>query len=401
MTRGGLLLACAIGVVAGCHPCDLAPPVRPAPPVLPTTPRGKIEPDVAALPTGPSKPPARPAQYRRLTAAECRALAIANAPLAAELDSHPAGDDPAHPFAHRRGESADLSRQVRGFAADEIRNRAAGAALEDYYRIAAAEGQFDLAVSGHGVLTKQLTAAEAAVKQGLKDRGDVSAIRRQILEVESQAAKLDAGLGALNASLAGRLGLDPADPMPLWPADSLRVAAEEVQVEAAVATARQLRPDLNLLRALVSDSDRGGQLANGVLNGINPLLGNPPPSHPLFALLMVVRSDPTRVEAATRRQLLGALESRERQAEAEVRAAAATLRGDRLASAAKAAEVRNLQTEVGELEKREAAGQQVTLELVTARMNLLKTRGELVQAVADWHISDVRLRQAMGLLVRE
>ena len=71
------------------------------------------------------------------------------------------------------------------------------------------------------------------------------------------------------------------------------------------------------------------------------------------------------------------------------------------AAAAKAAEVRNLAARVAELEKREAAGQQVTLELVTARIDLLKVRGELVQAVADWHIADVKLAQAMGLLVRE
>jgi outer membrane protein TolC len=38
---------------------------------------------------------------------------------------------------------------------------------------------------------------------------------------------------------------------------------------------------------------------------------------------------------------------------------------------------------------------------VTARIDLAKARAELVQAVADWHIADVKLRQAMGLLVRE
>jgi hypothetical protein len=389
-------------VVVGCRPCDLAPPVRPVAPQLPVTSRGAIEPDVSALPTEPAKsPPPRPSQYRRLTAAECRALAIANAPLAADLDTHPANDAPAHPFAHRRGDQAELSRQVRGFAADELRNRSAADALEDYYKLAAAEGQFDLAVNGHGVLSKQLVAAEKAIQQGLKDRGDVNAIRRQILEIESQAAKLEAGIGALNASLAGRLGLDPVDQTPLWPADPLRVAAAEPQVEVTVATARQYRPDLNLLRALAADEDRGGGLANSVLNGINPLLGNTPPAHPLFALLAAVRDDPTRFEATTRRQLLGALESRERQAEAEVRAAIATLRGNRAAATAKAAEVRNLVARVGELEKREAAGQQVTVELVTARLDLLKARGELIQSVADWHIADVRLRQAMGLLVRE
>jgi outer membrane protein TolC len=107
------------------------------------------------------------------------------------------------------------------------------------------------------------------------------------------------------------------------------------------------------------------------------------------------------VEATTRRQLIGALETRERQAEAEVRAAVASLHGARITVTAKAAEVRNLTAHVAELEKREAAGQQVTAELATARLDVLKLRGELLQAVTDWHIADVKLRQAMGLLVRE
>jgi hypothetical protein len=401
MLRGGaVVLAGAIALVTGCESIDIAPPVRCAAPPLPAVPRGIVEPNVSALPTEPSKgPPRRPDQYQRLTAAECRALAVANAPLAAELDSHPANDAPAHPFAHKRGESADLSRQVRGYAADEIRNRSAAAALEDYYKLAAAEGQFDLAVSGHNVLTKQHSEAEKAIQQGLKDRGDVNALKRQILEVESQAAKLDAAATALNASLVGRLELDAS--WPIWPADPLRIAPQEPDLAAAISTARQCRPDLNLLRALITDADRGGELANGVLNGINPLLGTTAAIHPLFALLSSVKHDPTRLEAGTRRQLLGALESRERQAEAEVRAAVASLRGARASSAAKAAEVRNLRARVAELEKREAAGQQVTLELATARLDLLKVRGELIQAVADWHVADVKLRQAMGLLVRQ
>ena len=401
MTRDGVLLALGLAVLAGCRPCDLAPPIQSAAPQLSPTTRGKIEVDVSALPTTPSQVPARPENYRRLSAAECRALAIASAPLAADLDSHPANNSPVHLLAHKSGDFAAMSRQVRGFAADEIRNRSAASALEDYYKLAAAEGQVDLTSSGHGILSKQLVAAEKAIQQGLKDRGDVNAIRRQLFEVESQAAKLDAALGALNASLSGRLGLDPADPRPIWPADPLRIAASEPDVETAVATARQYRPDLNLLRALLASDDRGGEMANAVLNSINPLLGNTTPTHPLFMLLAAVKQNPTHVEATSRRQLIGALATRERQAEAEVRAAIASLHGQRVTVTAKAAEVRNLTARVSELEKREAAGQQVTAELATARIDLLKVRGELVQAVADWHIADMKLRQTMGLLVRE
>ena len=399
MARGGSLLVVALAVVVGCHPCDLAAPVRPAAPQLPLTNRGTTEPDISALGT-PSSLPVRPTQYRRLTAAECRTLAVRSAPLADDLDTHPANDAPRHNIFHKTPEAATLSRLVRGYAADEIRNRAAGSALEDYYKLAAVEGQFDLALELHGILAKQHAEAQKAINQGLKDRGDVNALRRQVLETESQAAKLDAGIAALNALLAGRLGLDPGDPTPLWPADALRISAKEIEVEQAIATALRCRPDLNLLRTLAGN-DNGSRLTNAVLNSVNPLLGNIDPSHPLAVLFALVKKDPTKIESNTQRQLLGLLFSREQQAEAEVRAAVAVLRGNRTAAAAKAAEVRNLVLRVADLEKCAAAGQQVTLELITARLDLLKSRGELLQAVADWHVSDVKLRQAMGLLVRE
>ncbi len=43
----------------------------------------------------------------------------------------------------------------------------------------------------------------------------------------------------------------------------------------------------------------------------------------------------------------------------------------------------------------------MTAELTTARLDLLKLRGDLLQFVTDWHIAEVKLRQATGTLVRE
>jgi hypothetical protein len=397
MARVGLLLAAALAALVGCHPHDLAPPVRTVAPQLALTTRGVIDPDVSALAAGPAAIPPRPLQYRRLTVAECRALAIKNAPLADDLDNHPANDSLLPQLFHKHADLANLSRLVRGYSADEIRNRSAADALEDYYKLAAAEGQFDLTLEAHTVLDKQHSAAQKAINEGLKDRGDVNAIRRQMLEIDGQTAKLEAGVVALNASLAARLNLDLADPAPLWPAEALRVSDNVIEVEQAVAAAMLYRPDLNLLRTLASD-EHSTALTNAVLSGVNPLLGS---ANPFSALLAMMKLEPARAESKTRQQLQGLLSSRERQAEAEVRAAVATLRGARGAAAAKAAEVRNLSARVAELEKRDSAGQQVTAELTTARIDLLKARGELVQAVADWHIADVKLRQAMGLLVRE
>ena len=56
---------------------------------------------------------------------------------------------------------------------------------------------------------------------------------------------------------------------------------------------------------------------------------------------------------------------------------------------------------MAELEKRQKAGQQVTAELSKARLDLLTARGDLVKVAADWNAAEVKLRQAMGVLIRE
>ena len=402
MSRLALLLG--IVLTAGCHSYDLPAAAQAPPAQLPLAPRGTIVPDVSAVPATPAKePPARPAEYHALTASECRLLAVKHAPLADDLDNHPDSSLPPHLYFHAdKAELANLSRLVRGYAADEIRNRAAADALELYWKLAAAEGQFDLLADSHKILRTQLAAAEKAVNAGLADRADVDKFRRQLLDIESQMAKLEAALAVINAGLSGHLGLDPADPVPLWPADPMRVGAEEVAVDEALKTAELYRPDLNLLRVMTTREDYGGELARAVLSAVNPLLAAKSPTSPLVTIVATLKKEPTRGEAKMHRQLVALLRSRERQSEAEVRSGVATLRGDRSAIAAKAAEVRNMTDKVADLEKRAAAGVAgAEATLAAGRIDLLKLRGELLQLVSDWHVAEVKLRQAMGMLVRE
>lgn len=398
---GCVLLAAAAG--CGRHVSRSECPTRPPSAVLPVVPRGAVSPDVSALPTDPSGPaPARPGQYRNLTADECRLLAAKNAPFADDLDRHPDNDAPNHPHLHplKPGpDEAALGRVVRGYAADDQRNKAAGEALEQFYQLAQAEGQYDLLVKSHAELRARLADAEEALRRGLADRAGVDTLRVQVLDLDAQLAQLEAGAGSLNAALRARLNLDSHDPLPLWPADPLAVRAADPDVEEAVRTGLLYRPDLNLLRALLSDNGRAADdLAQTMLKQVAPLLTRLA-TNPLVGVLLPhgTRTD----RAATRRQVASALEGRERQAEAEIRSAVMSLRGNRAAATAKAAEVRRLAAKVQDVEKRAAAGQQVTAELTKARLDLWKAQGEVIKAAADWNISLVKLRQAMGMLVRE
>lgn len=394
MRRGATLYAgwVLVAAAAGCHHSRPAA-AHPARAVadLPTAPRQVAGVEVAAPAVTPA---ARPTTVRRLTAAECRALAVQNAPLADDLDRHSGG--PAHPRLHpRKAEKAACARLVRGYAADELRLRAAGDALDDFTKLARAEAQYDLLLAARAEVAARLAEADAAAKHGFRDRGD--ALRPQLRDLDAQLAQLDGGIGALNASLRGRLGLDQADPTPLGPADPLCVPAEDVDVDAAVQTALRYRPDLNFLRALIGCRDGGDSgLTNQALAGINPLLAAGT-GHPVAALLLALCGK----DDGTGGRLESALAGRERQAEAEVRAAAATLRGHRGAAAARAAAVTDAEAKVRDFEARSAAGQSVAAELSAARLELLKARGALLEAAAEWHRADVLLRKATGALVRE
>jgi hypothetical protein len=398
-----LLLGAA--VLSGCGPHftrGLSPPANPAP-VLAVTPRFPIEPDVTGLPTE-GVPPTRPGKYRNLTAVDCRVLAVRNAPFADDLDRHPDNTQPNHPQHHKqKAETARVAAAVRGHAADDFRNRAAGEALGEFFQLAKAEGQFDLLAAAHAELDTQLDAATRAEQAGLKDRAGIEAIRTQLLQLEAQMARLDAAIEQLNASLRARLGVDPTDPLPLWPDDPLKVRPDDVDADRAVATGLYYRPDLNLLRVLAScDGPGADELRKQVLGGLNPLLaiGAKAVSPLLGAVELLSHSKQEKADAA-RRTIAAVLAAREKQVEAEIRAAVLDLHGHRAAAVANAAEVRRLMLGVAELEKRQKAGQQVTAELTKARLDRLKARGELVKSAADWNAAEVKLRQSMGILVRE
>lgn len=400
MCCAGLLAA-----LAGCHAAGNTPTRALRPPAeLPTTARSPVAPDISAVALESAAPAKRPAEYRRLTADDCRRLAVAHAPFADDLDRHSDNDPPKHPKLHKdMTRDVAVSRLVRGHAADDLRNRAAADALQEFFKLLEAEGQFDLLAAADTELRTQLDAALKAERAGLKDRADVPALRRRLLDIEAQQAKLEAGIGALNASLRARLGLAAADPLPLWPADPLAVKASDPDVTRAVEAGLHYRPDLNALRVLADGS--AADLTDGVLRGVNPLLSSFARNGPLTALVAPIfaplTGKPERRRAEVSARVAGVLESRERQAEAEVRAATALLRGNRAAVAARALDVQQVEARIAELTARQRAGLNVTAELVTARLDLLKAKGELLSAAVAWHAAEVQLRQAMGLLVRD
>lgn len=405
------VIGASLALSAGCgrHAEKQPPPVRPAPAVvLPVMPRPPVDPDPGVVPAGDLSPPARPPEARQLTAADCRRLAVANAPFAADLDAHPDNKPislhPWCPASEKMKKAARTSAVARGHAADELRNRAAGEALEQFFQLAQAEWQVELIRRAQAELRSQIEQAEAAVKAGLQDRAGVPVLRGQWNALEAQAATAGANIGALNISLRARLGVAANDPLPMWPDDPLRIRPEVVDPEQAVRTGLHYRPDLNLLRSLLTaEGSSGTEVQRAVLASVNPLLRTTDGagSGPFAPLLGLLSGKKERMAGYARRQIESSLANRERLAEAEIRAAAASVAGHRAAAGARAAEVRLLVETVDDLGRKQDQGVNVAADLAKAKLDLLKAKGDLVKTLADWNGAEAKLRQTMGLLVRE
>jgi hypothetical protein len=102
--------------------------------------------------------------------------------------------------------------------------------------------------------------------------------------------------------------------------------------------------------------------------------------------------------AAVRRQILGLLQDREREAAKEIRTAVEewTTARELVAIARQRFELNG--AHVKELETKQKVGQAVELELRKARLEQLKAESDLVGEIVKWKLADVKARETMGLL---
>ena len=391
-------LLASLGLTTGCQALVRWPslPVGPtAEPQWEQGPRRSVAVLVPAAETPASEPPPT---YRYLTVEHCRRLAFEAAPLANLLTAI-APHSPNHP-GHRSDATVRWGCLIRAYAADELRNRHIAETLSDYYRLAALEAQYDIGRQAEHLLQEQIQIQQRAVQQGIGTPQELQALQRQLLEIRAQLAQLSAARVALNAALAQRLDLSEADP-PLWPDVTLQLDPRDIDPAAALATAQLYRPDLNLLRLLTQADLRLIPTAQALLQSIHPLLGTETQPSPLAVLLAELRKAPTGDEKRWQMHLAAVLEARQRQVAGEVRTAIALRQGRRTLVQARQAQAEHWRQQRDELEKRQAAGQAVTRELLTARLELLRAQAAVLEALTDWYLADIQLRQALGLLVRD
>ncbi len=404
--RAVLVLGTIVGFCTLTAGCRTPMPVRSAPPAaaLPVAERQIPAPDASAITDLPSlgaADPLPPVGYYRLTAEECRQLACDNSSLA-NLIVAGAGAPSGRAFSHGASAAVDHVRAFTGrFLAQEARNRAAGAALALYYKILELELQSDVLANSIVELVAMMEINEKLIEKGFKQTAEGFELKKQRIELEADRTRLRSALQKLNAELKSLLAIDSGTPGLLLPADQVRVVPDPLDPEQAVQLGLMRRADLNLLRCLASSVDhRTLQTVRKALVGIAPpLAAVVQASEQLVPTLLPFISAMAKAEvAATRAQLLGLLQDREREAAKEIRTAAEEWTTARALVAIARLRFQLHQDRVDDLVKKSASGQGVEAELRKAKLEWLKAESELIGEIAKWKRADVKARETMGLL---
>jgi uncharacterized coiled-coil protein SlyX len=424
MGRAILLLAGAtiLAAMAGCSLChhgrhaacstgdDETP--------WPVVDRGSQEPVVQELAASlqPSEPPGDPQSaipYRALPPQLCQCLAAKHAPLADGLDNQRRQLEPRRGSAScRSGHQSDKQRAFQEslllYSALEIRDQAAGTALEWYYQLAGAEAKADLLTisveRGRDVLKR----VERLKELGIPLPAPIEDYQRQIVELQLQQAQNQLTIQQLNGKLRVALGYNPTHAWRFGPEPGVPLGTETApDVEAAVHLGLSQRPQLLLLRSAIANLDRDTLgSARSLLQTINPLLAMSRPGPRCKSLSLagkMLHLQPGQEDEVERirAQLSDYLCERERAVEAEIREAVYEIGARREATLLARAAAGSWQERIRDLEKQHAQGIRGVAELNKAYMDSYKARGQVVQEFLGWKIAGVKLKQAQGILPAE
>lgn len=397
----GVALLRAAGGCQHPHATTCAPDSLAVTPTLAPVARGSLRSDLGQVAAGPSCPapaPAPPAEYRALTEERAQCLASVHSPRANYLDAEAEALERGARcsligvLTHARQNRA-LEQQVLHYTALEDRNRNAGRALEQYFRLAESEAKAELLRSGLGELERTLQDVNVLKAKGLKVPPELESLEDQGLQLRGDLARLENAIAALNDSLARQTGLEPCGRCwRLRPTLDASPPPASPDLASAVALAYENRPSLQLSRILAHESrpqtlpamKRFMQLTTGVPGAASLVAGSERREFPARqAQLDRLNRE---AERLVREEVCQALHDVQAQAEL-VCLVRARLAGQ--------------QARLRELEDKVAKGIVSSVHLLAPRLQADRLEADLLHEVADWHIARVKLKQAQGLLVVE
>ena len=394
----GLTLGVA---VAGCRAPRPDPTLTTLPgPALVEATRVVPTPDLSALPAivpVAAAAPA-PAKYLSLSAEECLRSACTHAALARGILAAADGNHRPGTLSPAKVAVDDLRRTLARELAREARNRAAGGALELYYRLQEAELLTDLLARSLDEVDALVRAADTLAANGFSEAPEAFTLRKTQLDLRAEQLSLRAGVRRLNAELKPLLGLEAVEEN-LLPADGFQVATDRLDPRAAVAHALAGRGDLRAVRALQSGLDK--QTVDAVRQAVAGLL---PPLGAITAAantlapglqVLLPFLQKTDVEKV-RRQVKLLQEDREREVAKDVVEAVDDYhtQRDRLAVSRRRVVVESAR--VADFTVKRNNGLPVETDLRKARLDLLAAEREQLKDAFAWKRADVTVRKLLG-----
>lgn len=301
------------------------------------------------------------------------------------------------------GRRGQLARELKAYAADEVRNQTAYYALQAYYRLAEAHGQANLANEALQVADNLVAQARELQSKGLPVPTDLDRLFQQRSEVVTDALKVELVRSRLTEQIR-QLMKDEVTACRIGTVEVFHVLDEPIDEKEAILIGLKYRPDLNLLRTALCRLDASSlPLVHQLLGGLNSLLSGPA-GRCLPMLDCLQRLIPCLAEREiekVRKQIEALLCERERQAVSEIRQALGQIRlRGKLAGEARLREQLGLKR-IAAVEEKMRRGLPADGEMPVARKDLIKVRVEMLHEVIEWELARVGLRKAQGLLVRE
>jgi hypothetical protein len=403
------LTGLSLALAALGHPAELgqhADGCRTDSPPLPPAVPGPIEPDVASLPPDLPQAVTSPPRYRLLHEGDTQCRAVRSASIANLLDREREQMARAHP-SHgtyrsepppKDARAWSLRRSVLYYAALDDRNRAAGQALPLYFKAAELEAQIGLLQLSRDDLAGAIRKSDELSKKGFRLPTDAGALRRQLLDTETDLVRARAGLAEVNGRLKELIGAcDMAPDEWLWPAIEVPVTFEPVDAEPAVAVAMMKRPELLLLRDLAHDPDaQTVPVIREYLHGVSGLVGAGP-----IKLLAALKAASDGEKDLREGQVKQLLVDRERAVADEVRRAVADLNAKSRLVAISRDRVLSADEHRRDAEQKAERAGGSFLEVLTAHLDWYRARSRLTQDVMAWHTARAKAREAEGVFVWE
>lgn len=342
--------------------------------------------------------------YQLLSAGTCQSRAATNAPMAnmVELERHWARVV-IECDTNAVGKNYRLERDLLALHAVEIRNEAAGSALESFYQLAGLETQkhfLQLATDEtERTLDRinKLREKEIAIPDGI----DYGTVQSRLHELKDQQLQLEFLRIQLNGQLQKLVGC-PLDEFTFyWPQVEWQVDLEPVDVEDALSLGLATRADLRGLQLLICKMDKITlPVVRAVLSYADGTVGSVEPREGLIHVARCFQCNKTEVPVRCR-QLSIFYAHTENLAIAQIKSAAYKIGLQQQRAANSQQTVEKFRARVEELTKTRDVENVAVFEISKARGDLYQAESDLIKQVVALEVAKIDLRKSQGMLALE